>query len=136
MDLGSAFHSFAEAAYKLVEAFGVLVIVVGIVYATILAFSHHFGSGPGAFEAYRVRLARAILLGLEFLLAGDIIRTVVVETTLESVVVLALIALVRTFLSFTLQLEVDGRWPWQQRQASTASPPGDAADGGAATARR
>jgi uncharacterized membrane protein len=114
MDLGSVYHTFAEAAYKAVEAFGVVVIVVGIVYATALAFSHHFGSGAGAFEAYRVRLARAILLGLEFLLAGDIIRTVVVETTLESVVVLALIALVRTFLSFTLQLEVNGRWPWQQ----------------------
>ncbi len=122
MDLGSAYHTFAETAYKAVEAFGVGVIVVGIVYATVLAVTHHFGSGPGAFEAYRVRLARAILLGLEFLLAGDIIRTVVVETTLESVIVLALIALVRTFLSFTLQLEVNGRWPWQQPLASGASP--------------
>jgi uncharacterized membrane protein len=133
MDLGSAYHQFAEAAYKLVEAFGVLVIVVGIVYATALAVTHHFGRGPGAFEAYRVRLARAILLGLEFLLAGDIIRTVVVETTLESVVVLALIALVRTFLSFTLQLEVDGRWPWQQRPVPGPSPVGPPAERPAGT---
>ncbi len=136
MDLGSAYHSFAEAAYKVVEAAGVLVIVIGIAYATALAVTHHFGSGPGAFEGYRVRLARAILLGLEFLLAGDIIRTVVVETTLESVVVLALIALVRTFLSFTLQLEVDGRWPWQRPETSGASRAGDVTEGGAAAVRR
>ena len=123
MDLTGAYHQFAEAAYKLVEAFGVLVIVVGIVYATALAVTHHFGPGPGAFEAYRVRHAA---------LAREC-RTVVVETTLESVVVLALIALVRTFLSFTLQLEVDGRWPWQQRPVPGPSPGGPPADGRAST---
>jgi len=56
----------------------------------------------------------AILLGLEFLVAGDIIRTVVVAPTLENVLILGLVVLIRTFLSFSLQLEIDGRWPWQR----------------------
>jgi uncharacterized membrane protein len=58
-------------------------------------------------------VGRAILLGLEFLVGGDIIRTVAVSPTFTSVGVLALIVLVRTFLSFSLEVELDGRWPWQ-----------------------
>ena len=62
---------------------------------------------------YRQDLGRAILLGLEFLVAGDIIRTVVVAPTFDNVIVLGLIVPIRTFLSMSLQLELDGRWPWQ-----------------------
>jgi uncharacterized membrane protein len=65
---------------------------------------------------YRQDLGRAILLGLEFLIAGDIIRTVVVAPTLENVMILALIVVIRTFLSMALQLEVEGRWPWQRAE--------------------
>jgi uncharacterized membrane protein len=63
-------------------------------------------------------LGQSILLGLEFLVAADIIRTVAVSPTLESVTVLAAIILIRTFLSFSLELEITGRWPWQSKGAS------------------
>jgi len=69
-----------------------------------------------AYSMYRQDLGRAILLGLEFLVAGDIIRTVVVSPTLDNVLVLGLIVLIRTFLSMALQLEVEGRWPWQRAE--------------------
>jgi uncharacterized membrane protein len=65
-------------------------------------------------QEVRQRLGRGILLGLEFLIAADIIHTVAVELTFETVGVLALVVLIRTFLSFTLELELTGKWPWQQ----------------------
>jgi len=68
------------------------------------------------YRLFRQDLGRAILLGLEFLIAGDIIRTVVVAPTLENVLILGLIVLIRTFLSIALQLEVEGRWPWQHAE--------------------
>ncbi len=67
--------------------------------------------------AFRKTLGRSILTGLELLVAADIIRTVAVEPTLESVLVLGLIVIIRTFLSFSLEVEIDGRWPWQSRKA-------------------
>lgn len=67
-----------------------------------------------AYRTYRRQLGRSIILGLEFLIAGDIIRTVVVADTLENIAVLGLIILIRSFLSITLHLEVEGRWPWQR----------------------
>ena len=67
--------------------------------------------------AFRSSLGRSILLGLEFLVAADIINTVAVEPTVESLVVLAGIVLIRTFLSFSLEVEIDGRWPWQKAEA-------------------
>lgn len=70
--------------------------------------------GDEAFRRTRHRLVRSILLGLEFLVAADIIHTVAVELTFESVGVLAIIVVIRTFLSFTLELEMTGRWPWQR----------------------
>ena len=73
---------------------------------------------PDVYDWYRQALGRAILLGLELLVAADIIGTVAVRPTLETVGVLALIVLVRTFLSFTLELELTGLWPWQKRSRS------------------
>lgn len=73
--------------------------------------------GDAAFATYRQDIGRAILLGLEFLVAGDIIRTVVVAPTLDNLLALAIIVLIRTFLSMSLQLELEGRWPWQQAAA-------------------
>jgi uncharacterized membrane protein len=72
--------------------------------------------------SFRQRLGRAILLGLELLVAADIIRTVAVTPTVESVAVLAGIVLVRTFLSFSLEVELTGRWPWN-RVAEGSGPP-------------
>ena len=68
-------------------------------------------------QQMRQQLGRGILLGLEFLIAADIIHTVAVELTFETVGVLALVVLIRTFLSFTLELELTGKWPWQQGQS-------------------
>jgi uncharacterized membrane protein len=68
----------------------------------------------GPLPAFRRTLGRSVLIGLELLVAADIIQTVAVEPTLSSVLVLGLIVVIRTFLSFSLEVEIDGRWPWQQ----------------------
>ena len=94
-----------------IEALGVLVMLLGFVWAS-LRFAQN-AQQADAYAQYRQRLGRSIILGLEFLIAGDIIRTVVVENTLQSITMLGLIVLIRTFLSITLHLEVEGRWPWQ-----------------------
>lgn len=104
-----------EAVGKGVDVAGILIIVVGAVAATV-----RFGVGAGretsdAYALYRLSLGRAILLGLEFLVAGDIIRTVAISPTFASVGVLGLIVLIRTFLSVALQVETEARWPWQPR---------------------
>jgi uncharacterized membrane protein len=82
-------------------------------------------AGQGAEEAYRIVrtvFGRSILLGLEFLVAADIIRTVAVQPSLQNVAVLGLIVLIRTFLSFSLEVEIDGRWPWQHAILGATSP--------------
>jgi len=97
---------------------GVIVIVVGAIIVTLLFFKDWFDHTRSAYDDYknyRQNLGRVILLGLEFLVAGDIIRSVVGTPTFTSVGVLAVIVLIRTFLSFTFELEVNGRWPWQKR---------------------
>jgi uncharacterized membrane protein len=98
-----------------VDAAGVVTIVVGAVLATLVAVQALLRRQRGTIYAtYRRRLGRSILLGLEFLVAADIIHTVAVTPTFESVGILALIVLIRTFLSWTLELEITGRWPWQK----------------------
>ncbi len=104
---------FAGHAFELV---GVVVLVVGAVLACA-AFFVRVGRGAGLSAAYhelRADLGRAILLGLEFLVIADIIGTVAVEPTLHNLGVLAVIIAIRTLLSFALELEVSGRWPWQR----------------------
>ena len=108
------YHDIMQLIGTGVDALGVMIIVIGAGVATA-----HFVGKLGtdfstAYRSYRQGLGRAILLGLEFLIAGDIIRTVVVAPTLENVLILALIVLIRTFLSMALQLEVEGRWPWHR----------------------
>lgn len=97
-----------------IDLVGVAVIALGALAATVYFVFHAPSLGMAkAYTDYRVSLGRAILLGLEFLVAGDIIRTVAVSPTLMSIAVLAGIVVIRTVLSFALQLEVEGRWPWQ-----------------------
>ena len=113
----------AELAGQLMEAIGVAIIVVGALVATgqfVLQLRQRL-SATVMYKAYRVGLARAILLGLEFLVAGDIIRTVAIEPRLNSVGVLAAIVAIRTVLSISLQLEIEGRWPWQAPATSDVS---------------
>ncbi|MGB8466480.1 MAG: DUF1622 domain-containing protein [Terrimicrobiaceae bacterium] len=96
-----------------VDTAGVSVIVIGAIIATTRFLFQRRGDTNILFRLYRQDMGRAILLGLEFLVAGDIIRTVVVDPTFDNVIVLGLIVIIRTFLSMSLQLELEGRWPWQ-----------------------
>lgn len=108
------FKDWVVIAGYSIEATGVLVIIIGFVFASCRFVRQIKSTATDlVYVRYRIVLARAILLGLEFLLAGDIIRTVVIEPTLEQVGVLTIIVLIRTFLSFTLELEIEGKWPWQ-----------------------
>ena len=109
------YNDVIEDVGRVVDAAGVAVIVVGIVAAVIIT-ARSAAARPGmVYRDFRQRLGRAILLGLELLVAGDIIRTVAATPTFKSVGVLAGIVLIRTFLSFSLEVEVSGRWPWQKR---------------------
>ena len=112
MDLNQAIENVGKA----VEVAGVVVTVIGIVVALAVFASRLIRPRPqvDAYRRARRDIGRSILFGLELLVAGDIIRTVVVSPTFTSVGVLAIVVVIRTFLSFTLELEITGRWPWQQ----------------------
>ena len=79
----------------------------------------------GAFRGYRANLGRGILLGLELLVAADIIGTVAVTPSFQTLGVLAMIVLIRTFLSFSLEVEIEGQWPWRRREMQGAHPGGE-----------
>jgi uncharacterized membrane protein len=111
-----SFVGIIEATGTAIDGIGVAVIGGGAIFAVLMTFAR--GRRDDAYEFFRRRLGRAILLGLEFLVAADIIRTVAVTPTGESVAVLGGIVLIRTFLSFSLQLEMTGAWPWQQRSVA------------------
>lgn len=105
----------------MVDAVGVGVIVVGLLVATVSFVDQaqrRDANREDTYREYRHGIGRAILLGLEFLVAADIIRTVAVSPTFTSAGVLAIIVLIRTFLSMALQVELEGRWPWQRRPAA------------------
>ena len=115
------FRHIIEIIGVAIDSAGVLVVVLGAVIATG-RFLIQRAKAPGeGYRLYRQDLGRAILLGLEFLIAGDIIRTVVVAPTLQNVLVLGLIVLIRTFLSMSLQLEIEGKLPWSRRSVEGAS---------------
>lgn len=110
---------WVEQAARSLEFVGVAVIILGGAAATIV-FAGDLLAKTGfdtAYGRYRAHFGRAILLGLEFLVAGDIIATILVDQTLESVGVLAIVVLVRTFLSFSLETEIEGRPPWRGDRA-------------------
>ncbi len=110
---------FGIAGY-VIEAVGVISIIVGFVLSAIWFVSRlRRLESLDAYQQFRQDLARSIILGLEFLIAGDIIRTVTVDQTLTSAAILTLIVLIRVMLSLVLQFEIKGRWPWQRRQEKT-----------------
>src|ERR1700736_2811441 len=114
------YGELTELTGRILDAAGVLAVVFGAVIASVRFAARPRAENADRYRTYRQNLGRAILLGLEFLIAGDIIRTVGVSPTLENVFILALIVVIRTFLSMALQLEVEGRWPWQR--AAGAAP--------------
>jgi uncharacterized membrane protein len=107
---------------RIVEILGILTILIGAVVALgrFLFGLEAREEGQDRIACLRSNLGRAILLGLEFLVAADIINTVAIEPTLDSVAVLAGIVLIRTFLSWSLEVEIEGRWPWQRAAAERA----------------
>jgi uncharacterized membrane protein len=108
------FRQLMEIVGTAVDGVGVFIVAVGALVATarlLIRLAHKTGS---YYSSYRQDIGRAILLGLEFLIAGDIIRTVVVAPTIQNVLVLGLIVLIRTFLSLSLQLEIEGKLPWRR----------------------
>ena len=113
------FQETVETIGMVIDGAGVAVIVLGIIAATGRALLAAPPPGLDRYMAYRQNLGRAILLGLELLVAGDIIKTVAVAPTLQNMIVLGAIVLIRTFLSFSLELEINGRWPWQQKSSAS-----------------
>lgn len=117
---------------KVVEAVGAGIMVLGglgtlVLFARDVARSGHPGR---AYAALRRNLGRCILLGLEVLIVADIVRTIIVDTTLESVAVLGIVVIIRIVLSFSLEVEMDGAWPWRRSQAEAAQGGGGAGAAG------
>ncbi|XAS64753.1 DUF1622 domain-containing protein [Pseudarthrobacter sp. So.54] len=123
------FKDMIQTVGEFMDMAGVAVMVLGALVSLPMALRGYQprklpeGYAPlSVYRSYRQLLGRSILLGLELLVAADIIRTVAVTPTFESVGVLAIIVLIRTFLSFSLELEITGRWPWQKEPEGSAAP--------------
>jgi uncharacterized membrane protein len=109
------FSKVAHDVAKGIEIVGIGTIVIGAILASGV-FVREWNQGqdfPKTYRRYRERLGQAILLGLEFLVAADIIGTVAVDPTFRNVGILGAVVAIRTFLSFALEVEIQGRWPWQ-----------------------
>jgi uncharacterized membrane protein len=115
-----AYNDVIEKIGMTIDAAGVAVIVVGAAIAFVACAVQVSRRERDVYRRFRQRLAQSILLGLELLVAGDIIRTVAATPSLTSVAILASIVLIRTFLSFSLELETTGGWPWQKREVAAS----------------
>ena len=102
-----------ELVGVVIEALAVVIIAIAIVHGTVRYLFHIKRKVADAYTIYKVQLGRALLLGLEFLVAADIIRTVALEMTMQNVIILGLLVIGRTFLSWSLVVEIEGRWPWR-----------------------
>jgi uncharacterized membrane protein len=109
------FIEIVEIVGKVIDGVGVAIIAIGAVFAGGIALGRLIRKSADTYRFFRETLGRTILLGLEFLVAADIIRTVAVTPNAQSVAVLAGIVAIRTFLSFSLELEITGKWPWQKK---------------------
>lgn len=110
---------FVRITYTALDIAGVATIVAGLVFALVRAAeSFREKDATQAYHTVRRTFGRSVLLGLELLVAADIVRTIAVQPTLGNLAVLALLVLIRTFLSWALEVEIEGRWPWQ-REAQT-----------------
>jgi uncharacterized membrane protein len=128
MDIGSETGGLASLIAPILkplasglEFFGVSVILIGVVVATV-GYVRDLSAKDkrDAYDRYRASLGRGILLGLEILIGADIIATIISPLTWESVGLLGLIVLIRTFLSFSLEAEIDGQWPWSRNTQGRA----------------
>jgi uncharacterized membrane protein len=118
-------HQVMEMIQHAIEwaAFGIELLAVAVIVGAVILLAIRRGTvrylfrleEAGAYESYRHQLARPLMLGLDLLVAGDIVKTVALEPTLNNVVILGLLVTVRTFLSWSMSVEIEGRWPWQRR---------------------
>ncbi|OUM41039.1 DUF1622 domain-containing protein [Arthrobacter sedimenti] len=117
------FQDIVERVGQAVDAAGIAAMVIGGIIATLIAGAALLRRRreDSVYHRYRQRLGRSILLGLELLVAADIIRTVAVAPTFESIGVLGVIVFIRTFLSWSLELEISGKWPWQKGAENPAA---------------
>ena len=99
-----------------IEGLAVLIILVGIIYGIGRYFFHQKQQVADAYKPFKDQIGKALLLGLEFLVAADIIRTVALSPTLRNVAILGVLVLIRTFLSWSLVVEIEGRWPWKAKR--------------------
>jgi uncharacterized membrane protein len=112
-----SFQDLIGTVGHVIEAVGVIVIVIGFVLSSVWYLGRLRQGNPlDAYRGFRQDLGRSLMLGLEFLIAGDIIRTIIVEQTLSAVASLAVIVLIRIILSLALEFETEGRWPWQREK--------------------
>ncbi len=127
----SSYEQVISAVVRVVEAFGAGIMVLGGLGAFLVFASRvlHAETARGSYEELRRNLSRSILLGLEVLIVADIVRTIIVDPTIESVAVLGIIVVIRILLSFSLEVEIDGVWPWRRSQLAPSraakAPPDD-----------
>ena len=112
MPTEESFLAVVEVSAAALEALAVGVILIAVAFGTVRFLVHIGWRMDRAYERYKAHLGRSLMLGLEFLVAADIVRTVGLEPTMANVLVLGLLVIVRTFLSWSLVVETEGRWPW------------------------
>lgn len=113
-------HNLIEIAASTIDGLAVVFIVGTFLWASVRFLVHTGQRAANPFERYKLSLGKALSLGLEFLVAADVIRTVTTAPTFTNIGMLAAIILTRTFLSWSLMVEMEGRWPWQAAQAATS----------------
>ena len=116
MEASDTYSRILGIIVHVADGIGVAVLIVGLFLSAILALRawRNTGDGTKAYTVLRRTLGGAILAGLEVLVAGDLIRTVAVDPTLDNVLILGIIVLIRTFLSFSLEIEIEGTLPWKR----------------------
>jgi len=122
----TAVNEWIEVATQGVELLAVVVMIGFIVMGTVRWLLQMPHDPRMAYERYRLMLARSLLLGLELLVAADIIRTLIIEMTLANLTTLGMLVVLRTVLGWTLTVEVEGRWPWQAERSSAGGKKSDA----------
>lgn len=113
--------AWIELASLVIEFLAVAIIIVSVFYSSARFFYYlfsHRAVSDDQYMRYKHSLGRSLLLGLEILVAADVIRTVALQPTLENVAALGLLVVVRTFLSWSLVVEIEGRWPWQPKRVN------------------
>lgn len=128
MEAASSAHTLIEIAALGIEMLATALIIIAIVAATAIYLAglvRQVADPPAHYTLYKQRLGRALLLCLEILVAADIVRTIALDSSVQSVLSLGLLVVIRTFLSWSLILEVEGRWPWQHEARPRPGPPED-----------